>query len=213
MTHRIVHLHHWRSVTDTVGTKKKSSTPITFDTTDDKGGSDKKSVYNPQIRTHLKSSQVTSMMDDTIVTSFKESKLWTRSWKTHWRQQSMSNCPLVSRMTKSPRESSPMMMTPHGTGNTCILRGLEVGRRKGVEEVVVIWTYTLALVCCVWYVSKRVVNKIIKWLDYQSNISKRLTIWLSKGLIIKTTSLNISFWLSKGLIIKPKNPIIKSINT
>ena len=33
--------------------------------------------------------------------------------------------------------------------------------------------------CLVWFVSKRFVNKIIKWLDYQSNISKTLII---KGL-------------------------------
>ena len=84
----------------------------------------------------------------TMVKTFKESKLWTRPWKTHWRQQSMPNCRLL--MTK---ESSPMMMTH--TGNASSLRWQEVGRRKSAEEVVVIWTYSVALVWLVWYVSKR----------------------------------------------------------
>jgi hypothetical protein len=36
------------------------------------------------------------------------------------------------------KESSPMMITR--TGNTSSLQWQEVGRRKGEEEVVVIWT-------------------------------------------------------------------------
>ena len=37
--------------------------------------------------------------------------------------------------------------------------------------------------------------------------------WLSKGLIIKTTSVNMSVWLSNHLILKPKGSISKSINS
>ena len=48
-----------------------------------------------------------------------------------------------------------------------------------MEEVVVTWAYLVALVCLLLFVSKRFVNEIIKWIDYQSNISKRLII---KGL-------------------------------
>ena len=40
-----------------------------------------------------------------------------------------------------------MMMTH--TGNTSSLRWQEVGRRKGAEEVVVIWAYSVPLV---WFV-------------------------------------------------------------
>ncbi len=72
-----------------------------------------------------------------------------------------------------------------------------------------LWVYSVALVGLVSFVSKRFVNEVIKWLEYQSNIQKD---WLSKGLIIKPSFLNISVWLSKGLIIKPKSSIIKSIN-
>ena len=61
------------------------------------------------------------------------------------------------------------------------------------------------LVWIVWFVSKRFANEIIKWLDYQSNISK--------SLIIKSIDdqFQLSVWLSKVLIIKSKNPRIKSI--
>ena len=47
------------------------------------------------------------------------------------------------------------------TGNTSSLRWQEVGRRKGVEEVVVIWAYSVALVWLCLFVSKRFVNVII----------------------------------------------------
>ena len=53
--------------------------------------------------------------------------------------QSIRSCRLV--MT---RESSPMMMTY--TGNASNLQCQEVGRRKGVKEVVVIWAYSVVLV-------------------------------------------------------------------
>jgi hypothetical protein len=92
---------------------------------------------------------------------------WTRPWKAQKRNQSIRSCRLV--MTK---ESSPMMMTH--TGNTSNLQCQEVGRRKGAKEVVVIWSYSVALVWFVWFVSKRFVNEIImiiikylKKLDYQ----------------------------------------------
>jgi hypothetical protein len=54
-------------------------------------------------------------------------------------------------------------------------------------------------------VSKRVVNEIIKGIDYQSSISK--------SLIIKVfdNQAQLSVCLSKTLIITPKNPTIKSI--
>jgi hypothetical protein len=107
--------------------------------------------------------------------------------------------------TCDDKESSLMMMTH--TWNTSSLRWQEVGRRKGVEEVVVIWGYSVTLVWLVWFVSNRFVNEIIKWLDYQSTISKRLII---KGL---DNQVQISVWLSNGLIIKTKHSIIKSINT
>ena len=42
------------------------------------------------------------------------------------------------------QESSPMMMTH--TGNTSSLHSQEVSTRKGAEEVVVIWAYSVALV-------------------------------------------------------------------
>ena len=113
--------------------------------------------------------------------------------------QSIPNDRLV--MTKD----SPMMMTH--TGNTSRLRWREVGRRQGVEEVVVMWTYSVTLVWLLWFVSKRFANEMIKWLDYQSNISKSLII---KGFDNQD---QFSVWLSKVLIIKSKNPIIKSINT
>jgi hypothetical protein len=76
------------------------------------------------------------------------------------------------------QRSLHLMMMAH-TGNASSLRWSELGRRKGVEEVVVTWAYSVALVCLLLFVSKRFVNEIIKWLDYQSNISKRLII---KGL-------------------------------
>ena len=60
------------------------------------------------------------------------------------------------------KESSPMMMTHRG--NPSSLRWQEVGGRKGVEEVVVIWGYSVGLVCLVRFVSNltRFENKIIK---------------------------------------------------
>ena len=54
--------------------------------------------------------------------------------------------------------------------------GQEVGRRKDAEEVVVIWADSVALVWFVWFVSKSFVKDIIKWLEYQSNISQSLII-------------------------------------
>jgi hypothetical protein len=65
----------------------------------------------------------------------------------------------------------------------------------------------VVLVWLVWFVSKRFVNEIIKWLDYQSSISKSLII---KGIDNQDY---LSVWLSKDLIIKTKNPIIKSMST
>jgi hypothetical protein len=53
------------------------------------------------------------------------------------------------------------MMMAH-TGNASSLRWSELGRRKGVEEVVVTWAYSVALVCLLLFVSKRFVNEIIK---------------------------------------------------
>jgi hypothetical protein len=53
-----------------------------------------------------------------------------------------------------------MMMTH--TGNASSLRLQEVGRRQGAAEVVVIWAYSVALVCIHGFVSKRFVNEIIK---------------------------------------------------
>ncbi len=44
-------------------------------------------------------------------------------------------------------ESSPMMVT--NTGNTSNLQCQKVGTRKGAKEVVVIWAYSVALVCLV----------------------------------------------------------------
>jgi hypothetical protein len=41
----------------------------------------------------------------------------------------------------------PMMMTH--TGNASNLQCQEVGRRKGAKEVVVIWAYSVVLVCLV----------------------------------------------------------------
>ena len=67
-----------------------------------------------------------------------------------------------------------MMMTH--SGNTCSLQCQEVGRRKGVKVVIVIWAYSVALVwlVCLEFVSERLVNEIImiiikhlKKLDYQ----------------------------------------------
>ncbi len=55
-----------------------------------------------------------------------------------------------------------MTHTVTHTGNTSSLRRQEVGRRKGTEEVVVIWGYSVGLVWFVGFVSKRFVNKIIK---------------------------------------------------
>ena len=49
-----------------------------------------------------------------------------------------------------------MMMTH--TGNVSSLRCQEVGRRKGVEKVVVIWGYSVGLVRLVVFVSKRFVK-------------------------------------------------------
>ncbi len=98
-------------------------------------------------------------------------KLWTRPWKAHWRHQSIQCCRLVM-----AKESSPMMK-PH-TGDASSLQWQEVSRKKGAEQVVVIWD-SVVLVWLVWFVSKRFVKDIIKWLDYQSNISKSLII---KGL-------------------------------
>ncbi len=101
------------------------------------------------------------------------------------------------------KESSPMMMTH--TGNASSLRWQEVGRRQGAEEVVVIWAYSVALVCLLGFVSNRFVIEIIKWLDYRSN--------LAESLIIKCfdNQAQLSVWWSKVLIIKSKNPTIKSI--
>ena len=53
-------------------------------------------------------------------------------------------------------------MTMTHTANRSSLRWQEVGRRKGAEEVVVIWGYSVGLVWLVGLVSKRSVNKIIK---------------------------------------------------
>ena len=83
--------------------------------------------------------------------------LWTRPWKRHWRHQSIQCCRLVT-VTK---ESSPIPVMITHTGNTSSLQWQEVGRRKGVKEVSVIWTYSVALVWIVWFVSKRFVNEII----------------------------------------------------
>jgi hypothetical protein len=96
------------------------------------------------------------------------------------------------------KESSPMMMTH--TDNTRSLRCQDLGRRTGVEEVVVRCPYSVVLVWLVWFVSKRFVNEI-KGLDYQSNISKILII---KGLdnqdqVSKYVCLTI-----KHLILKPR---------
>ena len=107
-------------------------------------------------------------------------------------------CGLV--MTK---ESSSMMMTH--TGNLSSLRWQEVARRQGAEEVAVIWAYSVALVWLLRFVSKRFLNEIINWLDYQSNISKSL---ITKAF---DNQAQLCFWLSKALIIKPKNPTTKSI--
>ncbi len=92
---------------------------------------------------------------------------WTRPWKAQKRHQSIRSYRLVR-----TKESSPIMMTH--TGNTSNLQFQEVGRRKGVKEVVVIRAYSVALVWLVWFVTKRFVNKIImiiiknlKALDYQ----------------------------------------------
>jgi hypothetical protein len=63
-----------------------------------------------------------------------------RMWRQfHGRNQSIRRCRLE--MTK---ESSPMMMTH--TGNINSLQCQEVGRRKGSKEVVVILSYSVALV-------------------------------------------------------------------
>jgi hypothetical protein len=75
------------------------------------------------------------------------------------------------------KESSRMIMTH--TEKTKSLRWQELGKRKGVKEVVVTWAYSVALVWLVWMVSERFVNEMIKWLDCQSNISTSLII---KGL-------------------------------
>ena len=72
------------------------------------------------------------------------------------------------------QRSLQMMMTH--TGNLSSLRWQEVARRQGAEEVAVIWAYSVALVWLLRFVSKRFVNEIINWLDYQSNISKSLII-------------------------------------
>ncbi len=45
------------------------------------------------------------------------------------------------------KESSPMMMTH--TEKASSLQCQEVGRRKGAKEVVVIWDYSVDLVCLV----------------------------------------------------------------
>ena len=67
-----------------------------------------------------------------------------------------------------------MMMTH--TGNTSSLQCQEVGRRKWVKDLVVIWAYSVVLVRFVCFVSKRFGNVIImitmiikhlKKLDYQ----------------------------------------------
>jgi len=123
---------------------------------------------------------------------------WTRPWKAHHVTVSINT-------TLPTSEFSPMMMTH--TGNTSSLQCQEVGRRKGSKEVVVIWTYSVVLVCLVWFESKRFVNEII-------------LIIIKKILIIKGLDhqAQISVWVSNDLIIKVKNPIIecnkiKSINT
>jgi hypothetical protein len=59
------------------------------------------------------------------------------------------------------------------TGNASSLQCQEVGRRKGEKTVVVIWTYSVALVWLVLFVSKHLVNEII------------MIISISKSLIIK----------------------------
>ena len=57
------------------------------------------------------------------------------------------------------------------------IRWQEIGRRQDVEEVVVILTYSVGLVwLLIWFVSKRFIKEIIKWLDYQSYMSKSLII-------------------------------------
>jgi hypothetical protein len=104
------------------------------------------------------------------------------------------------------QRSLHLMMTP--TGNASNLRWQEVGRRKGVEEVVVKWDYSVALVCLVGFVSKRFVNEIIKKDLIDNQISQKA--WLSKRL---DNQVQIFVWLSKGLIIKPRSSIIKSIKT
>ena len=47
------------------------------------------------------------------------------------------------------KESSPMMMTHTGNASSRSDDGKEVGRRKGAEEVVVIWADSVLLV---WFV-------------------------------------------------------------
>ena len=71
--------------------------------------------------------------------------------------------------------------------------------------VVVFWAYSVPVVWLLWFVSGRFVNEIIKWLDYQSSISK--------SLIIKVfdNQTQHSFWLSKTLIITTKNPTLGSV--
>jgi hypothetical protein len=90
--------------------------------------------------------------------------------------------------------SSSMMMTR--TGDASSLQWQEVGRRKGAEQVVVIWAHSVAFVWLVWFVSKRFVNDIIKWFDYQSNISKSLII---KGLDIQAQLSKYLCLVIKGL--------------
>jgi hypothetical protein len=46
--------------------------------------------------------------------------------------------------------------------NTKLSTRDDKGRRKGVEEVVVRWPYSVALVCLVLFVSKSFVNEIMK---------------------------------------------------
>ena len=99
-------------------------------------------------------------------------KQWTRPWKAHWRHQSIRNCDLW-------RQRSLHRWWWHIQETQVAYSGRRIGRRKGAEQVVVIWAYSVDLVCLVWFVSKRFVNEIIKWLDYQPNISKSLII---KGL-------------------------------
>ncbi len=101
----------------------------------------------------------------------------TSNLEQHYIRVGLDHKELVYRLTAiliitNTGNTSSLMMTH--TGNSSSPQCQEVGRRKGTKELVVIWTYSVALVWLVWFVSKRFVNEIImiiikhlKKFDYQ----------------------------------------------